>query len=71
VRLAPVAVAALPGCVYPSDLEPSERWFGANRGLIELRMSREGEMRVPACSARRLLDGSRFERTAYLVASVP
>ena len=29
----------MPGFVYPSDLEPSARWFGRNADVIKLTMS--------------------------------
>ena len=38
---ADLAVAALPGFVYPSDLEPSTRWYGRNVDVIKLVMARE------------------------------
>jgi O-succinylbenzoate synthase len=67
--LAPLAVAALPGCVYPSDLEPSARWYGAGEDLIELRMSAEGQMSVPDRSTRHLLEVSHFQTAAKSLAS--
>lgn len=57
---APLAVAALPRCVYPSDLEPSARWYGRGRDVIELVMGRDGRMAVPDRSIRRLLAAPRF-----------
>jgi O-succinylbenzoate synthase len=57
---AALAAAALPGFVYPSDLEPSSRWFGPNADVIQLTMSADGRMTVPACSIARLLDHDRF-----------
>ncbi|MEO8200259.1 MAG: o-succinylbenzoate synthase [Gemmatimonadota bacterium] len=45
-----LAAASLPLFAYPSDLEPSARWFGPNKDLIELRMSAEGTMNVPSRS---------------------
>jgi len=61
---APLAVAALPLCVYPSDLEPSDRWFGRDRDVIKLTMGRDGRMAVPQQSVARLLDGARFRGAA-------
>jgi hypothetical protein len=58
---APLAVAALPRCVYPSDLEPSARWYGRNQDVIELTMGRDGRMAVPDQSTRSLLGAVRFE----------
>jgi O-succinylbenzoate synthase len=69
--LAPLAVAALPGCVYPSDLEPSARWYGAGEDLIELRMSAEGQMSVPDRSTRHLLEVSHFQTAAKSLAGFP
>ena len=57
---ADLAVAALPGFVYPSDLEPSTRWYGRNVDVIKLVMGRNGTMQVPGLSVRRLLDAGRF-----------
>jgi o-succinylbenzoate synthase len=57
---ADLAVAALPGFVYPSDLEPSTRWYGRNVDVIKLVMGRDGRMAVPAQSAAKLLDPGRF-----------
>ena len=61
---AALAAAALPGFVYPSDLEPSARWFGPGGDLIELRMSSAGCMAVPDRSIAGLLDGDRFSSVA-------
>lgn len=44
---AALAAAALPLFRYPSDLEPSARWFGPGCDLVELTMDQEGMMRVP------------------------
>jgi O-succinylbenzoate synthase len=55
-----VAFAALPGCVFPSDLEPSVRWFGRGVDVIKLTMSKDGRMAVPGVSVARLLDPARF-----------
>jgi o-succinylbenzoate synthase len=57
---APLAIAALPLCVYPSDLEPSARWYGRNQDVIKLTMGRDGRMPVPDQSAARLIDPARF-----------
>jgi O-succinylbenzoate synthase len=57
---ADLAVAALPGFVYPSDLEPSTRWYGRNIDVIKLVMSRDGMMPVPGVSVSRMLDSGRF-----------
>lgn len=55
-----LAAAALPAFVYPSDLEPSARWFGRNGDVIKLAMDRHGRMPVPNQSCGRLLDSTRF-----------
>jgi len=55
-----LAAAALPLFVYPSDLEPSARWFGRNGDVIKLTMGRGGRMAVPQQSCGRLLDPGRF-----------
>jgi O-succinylbenzoate synthase len=57
---AALAAAALPLFVYPSDLEPSARWFGRNGDVIKLSMGPEGRMAVPQQSCGRLLDPGRF-----------
>jgi o-succinylbenzoate synthase len=60
---AALAAAALPGFVYPSDLEPSARWFGPGADLIELRMAADGTMEVPVTSIAGLLDPAAFRRS--------
>ena len=57
---AALAAAALPAFDYPSDLEPSARWFGRGVDVIKLVMGNDGRMAVPAQSAGRLLDPGRF-----------
>jgi len=57
---ADIAVAALAACVYPSDVEPSARWFGRGADVIKLSMSKDGRMAVPGVSIARLLDAGRF-----------
>ena len=57
---AALAAAALPLFVYPSDLEPSSRWFGRNGDVIKLAMGKDGRMAVPQQSCGRLLDPARF-----------
>jgi O-succinylbenzoate synthase len=61
---AALAVAALPLCVYPSDLEPSARWFGRNADVIKLSMGKDGRIAVPGQSAARLIDKGRFTAAA-------
>ena len=57
---AALAAATLPLFVYPSDLEPSSRWFGRNGDVIKLIMGKDGRMAVPQQSCGRLLDPGRF-----------
>lgn len=57
---ADIAVAALPSCAYPSDVEPSTRWFGRGADVVKLTMGRDGRMAVPGVSIGRLLDAGRF-----------
>jgi O-succinylbenzoate synthase len=57
---AAIAAASLPGFIYPSDVEPSARWFGEGVDVIELTMSSDGRMTVPARSIDGLLDLDRF-----------
>ena len=57
---AALAAAALPGFDYPSDLEPSTRWFGRNVDVIKLTMRKDGMMAVPGLSIGKLLDRRRF-----------
>jgi len=57
---AALAAASLPLFVYPSDLEPSSRWFGRNGDVIKLTMGADGRMVVPQQSCGRLLDPARF-----------
>jgi len=57
---AALAAASLPLFTYPSDLEPSSRWFGRNGDVIKLTMGKDGRMAVPQQSCGRLLDPARF-----------
>ena len=57
---APLAAAALPGFDFPSDLEPSVRWFGRNHDVIKLALRKDGMMNVPGVSIGQLLDRKRF-----------
>jgi O-succinylbenzoate synthase len=66
-----LAAAALPGFVYPSDLEPSTRWFGRNSDVIKLSMSNDGLMEVPRVSISGLLDPDRFKEAARLLSVTP
>ena len=44
---AALAVAAHAGCVCPTDLEPSDRWYEPGVDIVELQMTDAGTMRVP------------------------
>jgi O-succinylbenzoate synthase len=66
---AAIAAAALPGFVYPSDLEPSTRWFGESGDVIPLTMSPDGFMAVPTRSIGHLLDIDRFVSATRLIRS--
>jgi hypothetical protein len=68
---AALAAGALPGCVYPSDLEPSSRWFGPWSDVIELRMDAKGRMQVPNSSVATLLDRERFVAASRLLTITP
>jgi o-succinylbenzoate synthase len=68
---AAIAAAALPGFVFPSDLEPSTRWFGRDSDVIRLTMSAEGRMDVPESSVSSLLDPDRFAAAARLLSVTP
>ena len=57
---AAIAAAALSGFVYPSDVEPSARWFGPGADVIELKMTPDGYMRVPREPIHRLIDWERL-----------
>jgi O-succinylbenzoate synthase len=61
---AALAAAALPGCVFPSDLEPSARWFGPGVDVIELRMAPDGTMEVPTSAIAGRLDDLLFRRAS-------
>jgi o-succinylbenzoate synthase len=68
---AALAAASLPGFVYPSDLEPSTRWFGRRTDVVPLLMNDQGRMAVPAVSIAGLLDQERFEAATRLVVVTP
>jgi hypothetical protein len=40
-------LSALPRFVYPSDVEPSDRWYAADTDPLPLVMSPSGTMEVP------------------------
>lgn len=68
---AALAAAALPGFVFPSDLEPSTRWFGRDSDVIKLTMNAEGRMEVSRSSVAGLLDPKQFEAAARLLTVTP
>lgn len=61
---AALAAAALPDFVYPSDLEPSTRWFGPAADVLELEMAPDGTMPVPGRSIAGRLEAEVFRRAA-------
>ena len=65
------AAASLPGFVYPSDLEPSTRWFGRNADVVKLTMSNDGHMDVPTVSISAMLDDDLFQSASRLIVSLP
>jgi O-succinylbenzoate synthase len=67
---AAIAVAALPGFVYPSDVEPSARWFGKGVDVIDLAMGKDGFMVVPGAPIERLVDETRLRATSRLLRAV-
>jgi O-succinylbenzoate synthase len=66
---AALAAASLPGFVYPSDLEPSTRWFGRNADVITLAMSDDGRMEVPVTSVQGMLNPELFQAASLLLLS--
>jgi O-succinylbenzoate synthase len=42
-----LALGALPRFVYPSDVEPSDRWFAPGADLVTLEMADDGTVAVP------------------------
>ena len=68
---AALAAASLPGFVYPSDLEPSTRWFGRSADVVKLVMSNEGRMAVSTASIGSLLDQERFDASVRLLGVTP
>jgi O-succinylbenzoate synthase len=68
---AALAAASLPGFVYPSDLEPSTRWFGRNADVVTLSMSDDGRMDVPTGSISAMLHQDRFQSASRLILSLP
>ncbi|MGZ8393104.1 MAG: o-succinylbenzoate synthase [Gemmatimonadales bacterium] len=68
---AALAAASLPGFIYPSDLEPSTRWFGRSADVVTLVMSNEGRMEVSTASIASLLDQERFEASVRLLGVTP
>jgi o-succinylbenzoate synthase len=68
---AALAAASLPGFVYPSDLEPSTRWFGRNTDVVKLTMSDDGRMDVPTVSISAMLDNDLFQSASRRLVSLP
>jgi O-succinylbenzoate synthase len=68
---AALAAASLPGFVYPSDLEPSTRWFGRAADVVKLVMSDDGRMEVSSTSIAPMIDQQRFAEAARLISVTP
>jgi O-succinylbenzoate synthase len=68
---AAIAAASLPGFVYPSDLEPSTRWFGRNADVVKLAMGNDGRMDVPTVSISAMLQDDLFQSASRLILSLP
>ncbi len=68
---AALAAGSLPGFIYPSDLEPSTRWFGRSADVVKLVMSNDGRMEVSTSSISALLDPERFEASVRLLGVTP
>ena len=67
---AALAAASLSGFIYPSDLEPSTRWFGRNADVVTLAMSNDGRMDVPTGSISAMLHHDRFQAASRLILSL-
>jgi len=52
-----LALGCHAGFVYPSDLEPSDRWYRAETDLVQLDMGRDGTMAVPEARPAIRLEG--------------
>ena len=65
---AALAAAALPRFTYPSDLEPSSRWFGRNVDVVKLVMGADGRMTIPRQPIARLIDPHRFAAATRRIA---
>lgn len=62
-----IAFASLSGFAYPSDIEPSSRWYEAGQDLIELHMDEAGCIKVPQCFGTGF-DGSRLKEIGKRIA---
>jgi O-succinylbenzoate synthase len=54
---ATLALASHVGFVYPSDIEPSSRWYRSGTDLVELVMGARGAMKVPRTRCKPDLSG--------------
>lgn len=52
-----LAVACHSGCVFPTDVEASNRWYQPGTDLVDLVMSHEGRMAVPTGYVNPSIDG--------------
>jgi O-succinylbenzoate synthase len=63
-----IAMGALPRFVYPSDVEPSDRWFAPGTDLVTLEMADDGTVGVPNAAGLETLGvGERLERAGKIV----
>lgn len=63
-----LALGALPRFVYPSDVEPSDRWFAPGTDLVTLEMADDGTVAVPRVAGLETLGvGERLERMGKIV----
>ncbi len=62
-----LALGAFSGFTYPADIEPSRRWYGPGVDPVELTMSPEGWIEVPATAGL----GPRLDPEAYAAHTRP
>ena len=63
-----LALGAFPAFSYPSDVEPSRRWYEPGLDPIEIDMTPQGEVPVPrAAGIGAMLDRERYERATRII----
>jgi hypothetical protein len=61
-------LGALPRFIYPSDVEPSDRWFAPGTDLVTLDMADDGTVAVPRVAGLETLGvGQGLERLGKVV----